>query len=78
MDQARLSRLVVTTPPAGFGAKPTGSAAVPTSSNPFSTFKTMAKRAPNRTGAYDIEWRGTGSSSANLASVLVAWLPNRV
>jgi hypothetical protein len=67
----------VTTPPAGFGATPTGSAAVPTSSNPFSTFKTMAKRAPNQTGAYDVEWRGTGSSSSNLASVLVAWLPNQ-
>jgi hypothetical protein len=77
VEQARLSRLVVSTPPAGFGATPTGSAVVPTSSNPFSSFKTMAQRAPHQTGAYDVEWRGTGSSSSNLASVLVAWLPTR-
>ncbi len=73
-DRSRLSRLVVASPPAGFTAKPTSSNEVVSSSNPFSAFKTAAKRAPNQTGAYSIQWPET-SSAANAASVLVSWLP---
>jgi hypothetical protein len=77
VESSRLSRLVVTKPPAGFSAKPTSSAVVPTASVPFSAFKTAAKRSPHHSGAYDIQWPGQASSPTDAASVQVAWLPSR-
>ncbi len=74
-EQSRLSRLVVAKPPAGFNVKPTSSAVVAASSNPFSAFKTAARRSPDQSGAYAIQWPGTPSSSTNSASVVVWWLP---
>jgi hypothetical protein len=78
VEQSRLSQLVVTKPPAGFSAKPTSSATVPASSSPFAALKTAAKRSPNQTGAYVIQWPGTGtqSSSSDVASVVLSWLPS--
>lgn len=75
VEQSRLSRLVVSKPPAGFNVKPSSSSVIPASGTPFSAFKTAASRAPNRSGAYDIGWPGTTSSSINEASALVMWLP---
>ena len=74
-ERARLSRLVVARPPAGFATKSTSSNEVVSSSSPFSAFKTAAKRSPNQTGAYSIQWP-EASSTANAASVLVSWLPS--
>ncbi len=76
VESSRLSRLVVTEPPAGLSVKPTSSAVVPTASVPFSAFKTAVKRSPHQSGAYDIQWPGKTSSPTDAASVQVAWLPN--
>jgi hypothetical protein len=76
VEQSRLSRLVVIKPPAGFSAKPTSSAVVPASSSPFKALQTAAKQSPNHTGAYVIQWPGTKSSSTEVASVVVSWLPS--
>jgi len=75
VERARLSRLVVDRPPSGFQVKPTSSAEVSAASNPFATVKAAAKRSPNSTGSYSIDWATTGSSTDG-ASVLVSLLPS--
>jgi hypothetical protein len=75
VEQSRLSRLVVTKPPAGFNVKPTSSQVIAASGTPFAAFKTAASRSPHRSGAYAIQWPGTTSSSTDVASVLAIWLP---
>jgi hypothetical protein len=75
LQRARLSRLVVDRPPGGFAVKPTSSAEVSATSNPFATVKAAAKRSPNSTGSYSIDWAVTGSSTEG-ASALVSLLPS--
>jgi hypothetical protein len=74
VQRARLARLVVASPGAGFTAKPAATNEVPASSSPFAALKTAATRSPNSTGAYSVEWTGASSS---IASVLVSMLPSR-
>lgn len=75
VDHARISKLVLARPTVGFKTKPTGSGQVAASSSPFATVKSAAKRSPNSTGSYGIEWAGSGSSS-DVASMLVSLLPS--
>jgi hypothetical protein len=74
VERGRLAGLVVSHPPAGFTAKPASSSQVTAASNPFAEVKAAAKRSPNATGSYSVEWTATGSSS-NGASILVSMLP---
>ncbi len=76
VEQSRLSQLVVTKPPAGFSAKPNSSAPIAASSSPFKALQAAAKRSPHQTGAYVIQWPGTKSSSSDVASIVVSWLPS--
>jgi hypothetical protein len=75
VERARLSKLVLARPTAGFKTKPSGSTQVAASSSPFATVKTASKRSPSSTGSYAIEWAGSGSSS-DVASMLVSMLPS--
>ena len=75
VDRALLSRLVVARPPTGLVVKPIDAAEVPASSNPFTAFKSAAKRSPNSTGSYSVDWSATGSSSDG-ASLLVSLFPS--
>jgi hypothetical protein len=74
VERGRLSRLVVTAPPAGFKAKPTA-AEVPASSSPFAALKTAATHSPNNTGSYSLQWTGSATST-DVASLLASWLPD--
>ena len=73
-QRSRLAKLVVTTPPAGFTAKPSGSGEMAATANPFAAAKAAAKKSPNSTGSYSIAWNGT--TAANSLSLLVTMLPS--
>jgi hypothetical protein len=75
VERARLSRLVVTRPVSGFKVKPTSSSQLAAASSPFAEVKTAAKKSPNSTGSYSIQWAATSSSSAG-ASLLASLLPS--
>ncbi len=72
--RARLSRLVVTEPGlSGFNAKPAQSAEQPASQTNLKTLEAAAKQAPNKTGAYAVEWT---KSQAAAVAVFAYLLPN--
>ncbi len=74
VERGRLSRLVVTAPPAGFKAKP-AVAEIAASSSPYAALKTAAAHSPNATGSYSAQWTGSAAST-DVASLLASWLPN--
>lgn len=73
VERARLSTLVVPAP-TGFKAKPASASEVVASSSPFAAVKAAAKRSPNSTGSYSVQWSGSTASS-DISSLLVSWLP---
>ena len=75
VERARLSQLALARPTVGFKAKPTNAMQVDASSSPFATVKKGGKRSPSSTGAYAVEWAGSGSSS-DIATILVSLLPS--
>lgn len=75
VQRSRLSQLV-TTAPAGFTAKPTSAAAVDAADNPFTGVKNAAKRAPNATGSYAVQW-GSPKAPNDVAELLVSLLPDK-
>jgi hypothetical protein len=75
VERARLSRLAVIPPPAGFKAKPANASELAAADNPFAAFKTAASHSPNATGAYSVHWSDSASTS-DIAQLLVAWLPS--
>jgi hypothetical protein len=76
VERTRLSRLVVAHPPAGYNAKAGNSGQVAATSSPFAEVKAAAKRSPDSTGSYSIEWTAT-KSTTNGASLLVSMLPSQ-
>jgi len=75
VERGRLSRLIVARPPSGLNPKPTNAAEVDASSSPFAAVQAAAKRSPNSTGSYSVQWTETGSSTSG-ASVLASLLPS--
>lgn len=75
VDRARLSRLAVTTPPAGFTKKPASANQVAASSSPYSEYKTIAKKSSGSTGAYSVSWTSTKSADDS-ATFLISYLPS--
>jgi hypothetical protein len=73
--RGRLADLVVTKPPAGFTVKPVSSGAISSTDGPFPEVKAMAKKDPNGTGAYSIEWNQTKSTN-NTVTILASLLPS--
>ena len=75
VDKAKLAGLVVADPPAGFTKKPASSNVVSPSSDPFATYKTIAKRSPGQTAAYSVSWTNPKASNDS-ATILVSYLPS--
>jgi hypothetical protein len=75
--RARLARLVLTSPPPGYGAKPASTNQVAASSSPLSTYKAFAQARPSSTGAYSVSWTKP-SSTTDSATILVSLLPSAV
>jgi hypothetical protein len=75
VERSRLAELDANQAPPGFKTKPDSSQQVPASSSPFSDLTADAKRSPNSTGAYSIDWEGTKSTSDE-ANLLVSMLPS--
>lgn len=73
--RAQLSQLTVARPPGGFRVKPKTSGVVPATESLFPTLKEAAKRSPDQTGAYSVEWTGS-TSSTDIVSMLVSLLPS--
>lgn len=75
VDRAKLAGLVVTTPPAGYSQKPASSNVVTTSSSPFSSYKSIAKKSPGATAGYSLSWTNPKASDDS-ATILVSYLPS--
>jgi len=75
VETGRLSRLVVTKPPAGFNPKPAAANTVPASSSQFAAVKAAGKRSPHSTGTYSIEWSDSTGGGSNAVSLVVSVLP---
>lgn len=72
----RLARLVEVKAPAGYTSKPSAEAALPLSDTPFAAAKQAAKRTPDGTGAYSVQWKGHGANKGAEAEILVVLLPS--
>lgn len=71
-----MARLVITTPPAGFTAKPSASNAVdPSTTFKLSSYKTIAEKSPNQTSAWVVSWSATASKDDS-ANIAVSLLPD--
>lgn len=77
VEAARMSQLVVRTPPAGFKPKPAAANPVAASSSQFAALKAAAKRSPHSTGSYSIEWSDS-AGGVNAVSLVVSVLPSPV
>jgi hypothetical protein len=75
VDRTRLAKLVVTVPGVKeFDVKPTGAAEQKAASSGVKTLEAAAKKSPNSTGVYSIEWTGKGTK--DVAGVIVFLLPD--
>lgn len=77
-ESSRLSRLVVTKPPAGFNPKPRAANPVPPSSSQFLAVKVAGRTSPDETGSYSVEWTDSNGAAAgtNALSLVASVLPN--
>lgn len=75
LDRVALAGLMVSTPPAGYTHKPASANPVPAGSDPFASYKSMAKRSPGSTAAYSVSWTNPKASDDS-ATILVSYLPS--
>jgi hypothetical protein len=75
VQSARLARLVQSTPPPGFNAKPASATVMAAGASPYTIVQTDTKRFPHDTGAYSVGWTSPASPNDS-ASLLVSLLPN--
>ncbi len=74
VDDALLARLVVSSPGAGLGARPSTRGPLAQGQIPFPVARQAARRQPERAGAYSAEWTGKGPAVTG-AGVFLALLP---